>query len=150
MSNACLYSSSSSYTNSDGMGSPLSPDISVDGFNSSSPEIAVLTHEEIVALRRYSHSVQNFTYQLFENFQSQLESKNILSAGEQATIAFTAKSSSKLKSGMNKSRPHSSKLVVDSDQSSPEVARCAAPKRKPSDRLRKKGRDSRFPEGIGL
>jgi len=121
-------------------------------------ELAELSFKEIKALKQYSHSVQNFTYRLFENFRLEQEAK-----GRPFTDPFHV--SQRKNDECRKEEPDhdlagfgSAELVIDNTRRSPRCDGLVCPqplvtigRRKPSDLpRRKKHPGSDFPEDIGL
>ncbi|CAH7672519.1 hypothetical protein PPACK8108_LOCUS7336 [Phakopsora pachyrhizi] len=133
---ATLVTSPTSSVHSNQPGAPIagqaplvSPSLS-DVTNSNESDISVLTSEEIEALKMYSHSVQNFTYQLFENFRMEFEARD--------SAARTDDSRS--------SKPESSTDTTTSSNRPGQVPKS----RKPSDYPRRKVRSAPFPDDTGL
>ncbi|WAR53255.1 hypothetical protein PtB15_2B686 [Puccinia triticina] len=132
-------------------------DSSDGGQSSPVSEISELSSKEIQALKQYSHSVQNFTYQLFENFRLELEAKGRPSPSVNVNDPLNLV---KPKSEMGKRDNiafHSTDLVIDNSEI---VHQCNATdaqtnnysgRRKPSDYPRRKKRPGPdFPEDTGL
>ncbi|KNZ46581.1 uncharacterized protein VP01_714g4 [Puccinia sorghi] len=126
-------------------------------------ELAELSYKEIKALKQYSHSVQNFTYQLFENFRLEQEAKGRPSPPVQITDPSHLSQRKNYES--RKEEPdhdlpgfRSTELLNDNNGCSPRFDNLLFPqplvsigRRKPSDLPRRKKRPgSDFPEDIGL
>ncbi|PLW11279.1 hypothetical protein PCANC_21987 [Puccinia coronata f. sp. avenae] len=120
-------------------------------------ELAELSCKEIQALKQYSHSVQNFTYQLFENFRLELAAKGRPSPSVNIVDPSGSPPSNSKSSKSDHIGFRSTDLIIDNSSSppfdnlsQPQPNNCST-RRKPSDLPRRKkypGPD--FPEGTGL
>ncbi|KNE99585.1 hypothetical protein PSTG_07077 [Puccinia striiformis f. sp. tritici PST-78] len=135
-----------------------------EGQASPISEPSELSYKEIQALKQYSHSVQNFTYQLFENFRLSLEAK-----GRPSPLVTIVDPSTTQKTNSESPKAdtvgfHSSNLTIDNTESPPAFKPASTEqiahntntntcnrRRKPSDYPRRKKRDGpAFPEDTGL
>ncbi|EFP76645.1 hypothetical protein PGT21_012972 [Puccinia graminis f. sp. tritici] len=134
-------------------------DHSDQGQTSPVSEISELSCKEVQALKEYSHSVQNFTYQLFEKFRLELEakgrsSKSVTENDHPSNPSMKPNSHSKTTANVGF---HSTDLMIENSPLSPSFnpanaqSNPATRRRKPSDYPRRKKRPGPdFPDHLGL